>query len=102
MKLLFVAALACLAGLAPRKPPAPVVRIEQFAFKPGELRVAVGDTVEWTNADILPHLVAADSASWKSRELAPGQHYRWVATARGRFPYHCAAHPTMHGLVIVN
>jgi plastocyanin len=78
------------------------IKIAQFAFDPAELRVARGDTVVWENADILPHTTAADSAAWTSGELTPRGRFRFVATDTGRFAYHCAAHPTMHAVLVVN
>jgi plastocyanin len=78
------------------------VAIRQFAFQPAELRVTLGDTVEWKNDDILPHVVASDSTAWKSGELAVAASYSFVPTRRGRFPYHCDAHPSMRGLLVVN
>jgi plastocyanin len=77
------------------------IKIAQFAFDPAELRVARGDTVVWENADILPHATSADSAAWASGELAPRSHFRLVVSDTGRFPYHCSAHPTMRGVLIV-
>jgi plastocyanin len=96
-----VLSVAGIGGAAPSSAGTRVVRIAKFAFDPGELAVGVGDTVVWENGDILPHGVAADSAQWSSRELPLGARFQIVASDPGRFPYHCSAHPTMHGVLVV-
>ena len=77
------------------------IAIEQFAFAPGELEVALGDTIEWINHDGFSHTTTADSAAWSSPELRRDQRFVFVATRQGRFAYHCAAHPVMRGVLIV-
>jgi len=99
-----IAALACSAAhvAVRQQAPAPgVIRISQFAFSPGELDVAVGDTIVWTNADALRHTTTSDSLAWASPELGGGERFAWVARRAGRFPYHCAAHPVMRGVIVV-
>jgi len=78
-----------------------IVRIAQFAFDPAEIRVTPGDTVVWENGDILPHTTAADSGAWSSGSLAVGARFTFVIADTGRFTYHCAAHPTMRGTLVV-
>ena len=97
--LVVVVAVAILAAFV--SPRTHVVRISQFEFAPAELTVGVGDTVVWRNADLLPHTSAADSGTWSSAELAPDSSFTFVAADTGRFPYHCAAHPSMRGLLVV-
>ncbi len=36
------------------------VAIEDFAFTPGTLTLAVGDTVTWTNVDSAPHAATSE------------------------------------------
>ena len=94
---------ACLGIGAPRAegrtPKA--VTISGFQFRPTELSVAVGDTVTWVNEDPLRHTTTADSAAWESSELDRGHRFVLVPTRPGRFPYHCAAHPTMRATLVV-
>jgi plastocyanin len=98
-----IAALA-LSGLALRAPAGVhrvprriTVHIANFAFVPADTAVALGDTVMWINDDEFEHVIAGDSAAWKSPTLAHGQRFVFVAARAGRVPYHCAAHPVMHG-----
>lgn len=78
-----------------------VVHIANFAFAPADTTVAPGDTVVWINDDDFEHVVAADSAAWKSPTLTHGQQFILVAGSAGRVPYHCAAHPVMHGALTI-
>lgn len=77
------------------------VRIAEFRFSPAELTVSPGDTVEWSNGDQFFHTTRADSGAWSSPELRQGERFRMIADRVGRFPYHCAAHPVMRGIVVV-
>jgi plastocyanin len=78
-----------------------VVHIADFAFRPADTTVAIGDTVVWINDDAFQHIVAADSQSWKSSALASGQRFAFVPDGSGHVPYHCAAHPVMRGVLTV-
>ena len=82
-------------------PVARTIGIEHFAFAPTEVRVSLGDTVVWLNQDPFKHTTTADSAAWSSPELESGQRFSLVAARQGRFSYHCAAHPVMRGVIIV-
>jgi plastocyanin len=75
--------------------------IKEFAFQPATVVVSRGDTVVWSNRDILPHTTAADSGAWTSKEIAPGGSFTWVATSPGERTYHCAAHPGMTATLVV-
>ena len=77
------------------------VAIRAVAFTPREIRIRVGQTVEWTNEDPVVHTVTGDDESWGSGFLAEGATYRYTFTAAGRFPYHCQPHPQMKAVVIV-
>jgi len=97
---LFVLA-ATLATAAPATAPSQAVLIQDYAFKAPTITVVVGTRVEWTNKDDDPHTVTADDGSFDSKGLGQGDTYSHVFTKPGRYPYHCAAHPFMKGVVIV-
>lgn len=78
------------------------IQIAQFAFSPAGVTVALGDTVRWLNRDPFIHTTAADSGAWNSGDVRPGGIFVLVADRTGRFTYHCGAHPTMHGLLVVD
>jgi len=77
------------------------VTIEGMKNNPQRLEVAAGDTVVWTNKDVVPHTVTATQAKVESGEIAPGKGWRFVAKKKGEMPYVCRIHPTMKGVLIV-
>ena len=89
------------AGRPAPLPAARVVRISGFQFRPYEFTVAAGDTVVWANDDAFRHTATADGGAWSTPELDRGQQASWVPRTPGRYPYHCAAHPTMQGVLLV-
>jgi plastocyanin len=99
-----VAALACTVACAREARPVPRthrVAIENFVFAPPSLVVARGDTVEWTNADFVPHTATARDSAWDSRSIDGHGTWRFVARAPGRHAYYCVFHPNMQGTVEV-
>lgn len=68
-------ALACallFACSAKAEPKTYQVEIRGMQFVPASLTVKVGDTVVWTNHDVLPHTVTAAGA-FDSQAIAAGQ-----------------------------
>jgi plastocyanin len=101
---LAVGADASRALSAPPATPAAVsvsVSIQDYAFVAPSITIAPGTTVVWTNKDDDPHTVTADDGSFDSKGLGQGDSYTHVFATAGRYPYHCAAHPFMKGVVIV-
>src|SRR5688500_13814 len=70
------------------------VTIEDFTFNPSSVTVNEGDTVTWTNGDVVTHTVSADGGAF-DRTLDPGQSFTLDAETPGAFPYHCSIHPEM-------
>ena len=75
------------------------VSITGFTFKPAQLEVNTGDTVIWKNDDIVPH--TATGKQFDSKNLNQGQSWTYVAKQTGSFPYRCAFHPGMKGILTV-
>jgi plastocyanin len=71
------------------------------AWDPRTLEVARGDTVEWKNADVVPHDVRQDKHVFWSKDLPPGASFRWKATRRGTWLYRCTLHPEMTASITV-
>ena len=63
--------------------------IADFAFDPGDLTVAVGDTVTWTNDDDTDHTVTADDDAFDSGDLGGGDTFEQTFDEAGEFAYHC-------------
>jgi plastocyanin len=81
-----------------------VVAMRDFEFQPAEIRVPRGARVTWVNcepATLDPHTSTADGGEWGSSLLNSGQSFSRVFDQTGRFDYHCAPHPFMRGVVIV-
>ena len=77
------------------------VTIAGLAFVSDTIRVAKGDSVIWTNRDVVPHTVTLPGAV-DSGELVTGATYSTVFEAVGVVGYTCLYHPTMQGVVIVH
>jgi plastocyanin len=77
------------------------VSIVDFQFAPGEIAIAPGESVTWTNDDGAPHgLEYHDGASGKDL-LLPGASYSRRFDKPGTYDYNCSIHPYMTGRVIV-
>jgi plastocyanin len=69
------------------------ISIQAMAFDQKTLVAAPGDTVRWSNDDIVPHTVTA--SGFDSGEIAPGQSWQVTLKKKGKIPYKCSFHPTM-------
>lgn len=81
---------------------AAAVTIVDFAFKPADLTVKVGDTVTWTNTGNAPHSVKWDDGTPASDPLTKGgAPYQRTFETAGTFTYVCGIHGSMKGIVTV-
>ena len=82
---------------------ATVATIENFSYAPAE--VGVGGTLTWTNVDGVPHTVTAgldgEAVNFDSGLIGPGQSFAVRFDQPGLFPFACALHPSMTGVVSV-
>ena len=91
--------LACRPAPAPRRY---AVEIKDMAFVPATLTVAVGDTVVWTDRDIVPHTATEDRAGgWEAGPIMGGESGMLVMRTPGTVRYACRFHPEMHGTLEV-
>ena len=74
---------------------------DKYAFQPGTISVAVGDSVTWTNNSDAPHTVTADDDSWGSDQLGEADTFMQTFDTAGTYAYHCEIHDYMHGTVTV-
>jgi plastocyanin len=77
------------------------VTIDGTRFQAEALTVKAGDVVVWVNKDPFPHTVTSQAGGFDSREIAPGQSWKYKFGKSGEFPYVCTFHPTMKGIVRV-
>ena len=109
LPLVFVlSALLPIYAAAPEKPDAPEktppkIVIDNFAFQPKELTVAVGTEVTWVNRDDVPHTATstAKPKAFDSGTLDTDQTYSHVFKEAGEYEYFCAVHPKMTGKIVV-
>jgi len=77
------------------------VAIRGFQYLPATVTVAVGDTVVWSNHDIVPHTATAGEQHFDTRSIDARKSARFTATQAGTFAYICAFHPSMKGTLVV-
>lgn len=82
-------------------PAADEVWIQNNAFGPASITVAVNTTVTWTNKDAFIHTVTSNTGLFDSGNFGNGGTYSRQFTTAGTFPYHCSIHLSMTGTVIV-
>lgn len=75
--------------------------MKDFAFAPATLTVAVGDTVVWSNADLVPHTATARDSAWDSSSIAASGTWGFIGAAPATHEYYCVFHPGMKGTVVV-
>ena len=92
---------------------ATVLTTDILDFKLGSFSVPVGTTVVWTNRDFVVHTVTSgtpdeptagslfDSGQHLSDWLKQGDSFSHTFDQMGTFPYFCAIHPFMVGVVTV-
>ena len=71
------------------------IEISQFRFVPDNLSVQPGDTIIWTNRDVVPHKVTATDESWDTGALKTGESGSVVVSEDFNLRYFCPYHPTM-------
>jgi plastocyanin len=79
------------------------VKIENFAFEPKDLQIAVGTTVTWQNADDVPHTATSndDPQLFDSGPLDTDDKFSFTFSKPGKYTYYCKVHPHMTGVVTV-
>ena len=98
-----LASLAILPGLAIGSRPARAathqVEISGFAFHPAKLKVAVGDTVVFTNKDGAPHTATALDGSFDTGTVKTNKSASVTIKAAGKHDFKCRFHSSMKGTV---
>ena len=73
-----------------------------LSFDPPQSSVSTASTVSWTNEDSTEHTVTSDEGLFDAGPISPGDTFDNTFDISGEFGYHCAIHPFMTGVVIVN
>lgn len=74
--------------------------MKDVAFVPARIRVRVGDTVEWVNADMVAHTATSKQDGFDVN-VPPSDRGSAVMTRAGTFGYICRYHPNMQGQIKV-
>lgn len=77
------------------------ITIVDFQYIPASITVSIGTKVIWTNNGPSLHTVTSDTNIFNSGNMGVGVKWNYTFNQAGSFPYHCALHPTMHGIVNV-
>ncbi len=72
--------------------------IENMAFTGLPSATRVGDTIEWSNRDIVPHTVTARDGSFDT-VIPPGETGLIAFRKPGKVAFCCRYHPTMVGVI---
>ncbi|MBU1349158.1 cupredoxin domain-containing protein [Patescibacteria group bacterium] len=89
------------------KPPEQIVgkvfvTITDTGFSPQVVAISAGDTVVWTNKGTSNHTVASNGALiYDSGNIPAGTSWSRTFSAPGSYGYHCGAHPSEGGTVVV-
>lgn len=77
------------------------VEMRMFDFRPGEVEIAVGETVEFRNTDETLHTVTSDDGVFDEELDGSGEVVQITFEEPGTYSYACRPHPFMTGTVTV-
>jgi plastocyanin len=82
------------------------VKIVDYIYKPADLTVATGTTVEFTNQDSTPHTATSKATSnkagaFETGSIDTGKSAEVTLEEPGTYAYYCAFHPFMKGTITV-
>lgn len=99
--LVLAALLAVGCGSRARAASPVTVGIDHFTFTPAEITIEPGTIVEWVNHDQTIHNIILTTVKVASPGMDTGDHYTHQFDAPGDYPYLCALHPHMTGMIHV-
>lgn len=73
------------------------VEIKDLVFVPATLNVNIGDTITWTNRDLVPHTATATNKSWDTGTITKDESKSIVISLGMETDYICIFHPNMVG-----
>lgn len=77
------------------------VDIQNFIYDPDPIIVNVGDTITWTNLDIVPHTATLSDIDIGTGDIPTSESRSIVTIERGELNYICRYHANMHGKIQV-
>lgn len=94
-------AIQPLAAAAHASEHATKVSIANFAFMPGDLTIAAGERIEWTNDDGAPHGLLFKDGTAGAAMMLPGASFSRRFDKPGSYEYACSIHPYMTAKITV-
>jgi len=112
-------ATACAAGTGSQAPTAPAatsapaaggaaqqIIMKNLKFAPAQVTIKAGTTVTWVNQDGFAHTVTAGARGnptglFDSGNVDGGKSFSFTFKDPGTYPYNCAIHPGMDGVITV-
>jgi plastocyanin len=76
------------------------VTIDKVAYAPVNISARVGDTIEWSNIDLVAHTSTARDKSFDLMVM-PNKKQTLTVKKAGEFDYYCKFHPNMTGHISV-
>jgi len=86
---------------APATPGTNEVWMQNTAFVPPSITVAVNTVIKWTNKDNMDHNVTSNTGLFSSGTIGSAGTFTHQFTAAGLYPYNCTIHSGMNGTVTV-
>jgi amicyanin len=77
------------------------VNIRGMQFGSGNIEIKVGESVTWTNQEMMPHTVTSTDGAFSSSALNAGNAFSHTFDEPGTYTYFCEYHPNMKGVVTV-
>ena len=91
---LIAALVACCAMVVPAEAATVQIVMQNLDISPAEVSAKVGDTIEWTNKDIVAHTATARNGDFDVA-LPPNKTGSFVLKNAGAVDYYCRFHPNM-------
>jgi len=91
---LIVASLAVCAMAVPARAATVHILMENLEIQPTEVAAKVGDTIEWSNKDIVAHTATARNGDFDVM-IPAKKTASLVLNKAGTFEYYCRFHPMM-------
>jgi plastocyanin len=98
--LIIIAAALSAALAAPASAETIKVTIDKVAYAPVNISARVGDTIEWSNVDLVAHTATARDKSFDLM-IFPNKKQTLTVKKAGEFDYYCKFHPNMTGHISV-
>ena len=78
-----------------------MVEMTNMSFAPKTITIKKGESVTWTNKDLVGHSATADDNSWDTNIISNGESKSIRVDVSGAYTYFCKPHPFMKGTIIV-